>query len=411
MSNNDEMPKKAEDAVKEFEEIKQQLVVPKKMREKAKYWFSLPPAIIVALLDLVWDVSIATSGQDGDLGSPDKRSNLHGLFWGLQPYFIDSSKLNKFLDSLEAWGANKKKIDSLKQEAEKRRGSLPKQIKWHHLIYAYMIENTRIYEVFRRVIHAYRHDEKLAVPTAEAHAWLRTTEELFYRDPPPFSVATLTSYVRPDLTATRRNAYYRMFGMDLNHGTDDGKAYPYEKAEAANREFVTTFEEFLREVWVGISNKDNKTGMNPTDKAAIRSLAERLYSMLTARRVDGNLSREEFVFVSSMAWFDLTVGDNTDIVVALKAQAKSPEERLFKIAQRVGLPAHSKSEHFFDIAELTSQVLIQIEMGTYNDIDAVEALYKSDEVGGAMREIINGWSQATGHDLKTQKTVAVVAMR
>ena len=41
--------------------------------------------------------------------------------------------------------------------------------------------------------------------------------------------------------------------MDLNHGSDDGKPYPYIKAEAANSEFVATFEEFLREVWVGIT--------------------------------------------------------------------------------------------------------------------------------------------------------------
>ena len=44
-----------------------------------------------------------------------------------------------------------------------------------------------------------------------------------------------------------------MFGLELNHGTDDGKPYPYVKAEAANTEFVATFEEFLREVWVGMT--------------------------------------------------------------------------------------------------------------------------------------------------------------
>ena len=32
----------------------------------------------------------------------------------------------------------------------------------------------------------------------------------------------------------------------------DNKPYPYIRAEASNKEFVGTFEELLREVWIGI---------------------------------------------------------------------------------------------------------------------------------------------------------------
>ena len=35
---------------------------------------------------------------------------------------------------------------------------------WDHLIYAYMIENTRICEIFRRVVHEFTHGEKLGTP-------------------------------------------------------------------------------------------------------------------------------------------------------------------------------------------------------------------------------------------------------
>ena len=52
----------------------------------------------------------------------------------------------------------------------------------------------------------------------------------------------LASHIRPT-RAIRRNAYQRMFSMDLNHGGDDGKPYPYVRAEAANTEFVSTLEE------------------------------------------------------------------------------------------------------------------------------------------------------------------------
>ena len=229
-----------------------------------------------------------------------------------------------------------------------------------------MIENTRIYEIFRRVVREFLHGEKLGVPgtvpgrpgireTAESQRWLRTTEELFYRDPPPFFITTITSHVRGDIQATRRNAYQRMFGMDLNHGTDDNKPYPYTKAEAANSGFVSTFEELLREVWIGMENVNNQTGANPTDDAKIADLAEKLHDMLRTRREAGNLSREEFDFVSMMSWFHLTVDSDLPIIQDLRAQAASPEERLFKIAERVGLPAHGLSKNYFDIADSISR--------------------------------------------------------
>ena len=72
----------------------------------------------------------------------------------------------------------------------------------------------------------------------------------------------------------------------------------YVKAEAANSEFVSTFEELLREVWIGIENVTNFSGAEPTDDAKIADLAEKLHDMLISRRQGGNLSREEFVFVS-----------------------------------------------------------------------------------------------------------------
>jgi hypothetical protein len=286
----------------------------------------------------------------------------------------------------------------------------PCGVLWDHLIYAYMIENTRIYEIFRRVVHEFLHGEKLGVPGSdESQRWLRTTEELFYRDPPPFFVTAVTGYTRPDIHGTRRNAYQRMFGMELNHGTDDNKPYPYVKAEAANSEFVRTFEEFLREVWIGVENFNNTSGANPTDDAKIADLAEKLHDMLRTRRETGNLSREEFVFVSWMSWFHLTVDTDPDlpIIQDLRAQAESPEERLFKIAQRVGLPAHGLSKSYFDIADSISRILIEIETGAFNEAAAAPALYTPAAGGGgpneAMLTIIRHWSIITGREMKARR--------
>jgi hypothetical protein len=286
-----------------------------------------------------------------------------------------------------------------------------RRLRWDHLIYAYMIENTRLYEIFRRVVYEYRHGEKLGTPIdADTQHWFRATEELFYSDPAPFFITNVSSHIRSDLRASRRNAYQRMFGMDLNHGTDAGQPYPYVKAEAANAEFVNTFEEFLREVWIGITNVNNSSGPDPTDNSKISELAEKLHDMLQSRRESGNLAREEFAFVSMMAWFHLTLEFDSPIVKSLRAEAVGPENRLFKIAERVGLPAHGLAKHFFDIADPMSRLLIQIELDTYSDIQAVPALYEPFDAGGQanpvesdMRTISTHWAAITGRDVKARK--------
>ena len=41
-------------------------------------------------------------------------------------------------------------------------------------------------------------------------------------------------------------------GTPLNQGTSDNKPYPFVRAELSNKEFVSTFKELMREVWIGI---------------------------------------------------------------------------------------------------------------------------------------------------------------
>jgi hypothetical protein len=283
----------------------------------------------------------------------------------------------------------------------------PRKVIWNHLIYAYMIENTRIFEIFQRVLKEYLVGENLEVPSEAGHRYLRATEALFYRDLPSEHIAAVTSDLRPDMRASRRNAYFRFFGIDLNHGTVENQPYPFEKPKASNRDFVRVWEEFLREVWKGIENSVNTSGVNATDDAAIANLANQLFDMLRVRRARGNLSREEFVFVAMFSWFHLTVEFDSPIVRDLKAEATSPEERLRKIGERVGLPAHAKSESYFVLAESMSRILIDIEMGLFNDPANVRALYAPPPPDNPLRadvmNVITHWSLATGRDLKAGK--------
>ena len=276
---------------------------------------------------------------------------------------------------------------------------------WDHLIYAYMIENTRAYEIFGRVIAEYTQGERLGIVRNPAtYQWLRTTEELFYKDASPFQPFNLVSRIRPDIAATRRNAYYRMFGMDLNHGRDGAAAYPYLKPSVANREFVATFEVFLRQVWRAIENANNFLANNPTDFAAIQDLADRLENMLTARRGGAfdrpNLAREEFLAVALAAWLDLTLSFDAPIVEDLVATGPSPEERLRQIGERVGLPAHGRSHSYFLLAPRVSTLLIGIERGDFNDRIGAETLAAPGPVRDLVSEVIHHWSLISGRDLR-----------
>src|SRR5215212_4926636 len=277
---------------------------PPNRTKKFSELFLYHPIQLAGLLEAAWERSLRTTVGDGRAVSPS------------------TAFPEPLLDAVHRVSARPFESLSSSNPAEPPFSleppfKLSKKVRFDHLIYAYMIENTRIYDIFHRVLYYFLTGELLQVPSAASQRWLRNTEELFYRDTPPFFAFQLMSYVRPDIRASRRNAYYRMFGMDLNHGTDDGRPHPYERAAAANRDFVSTFEAFLQEVWRGIINARNTIGPNTTDDAAIANLAGRLSDMLKDRQENGNLVREAFFYVAAMSWLHLTVEFDSPIVLDL----------------------------------------------------------------------------------------------
>jgi hypothetical protein len=370
------------------------------LTDGAEELMRLHPADLTALLELAWDER--SNNPLEVLGHPARRSDLNGFgttWFGGAAFEVTPPPptVSTIADAL--------RVDVDPNDSNFNVDG----ILFDHLIYAFMIENTRIYDIFRRVLDEFLHGEKIGVPaSADTQRWLRATEELFYRVQPPFFITAIDSHIRPDYNATRRNAYQRLFGMELNHGREDNSPYLYKKAETANSEFVSTFEEFLREVWIGIENFTNESGADPTDDAKIADLAKKLFDMFRTRRETGNLGREEFFAVSIMSWFHLTVSSNLPIIQDLRAQASSAEERLFKVAQRVGLPAHGLSKSYFDIADDISRILIEIETGAFNTPEAAPALYTPQEGGPeqAMRNIIRHWSIVTGREMKARRVTA-----
>lgn len=299
----------------------------------------------------------------------------------------------------------------------------------YHLIYAYLVENTRCAQIFERLIFLYMHDEKLNKATTAqnglnrlAFQWMVNTENLFFKYLPNTSYRNITSYVRQSADASRRNAYFRMFGMDLAFGDSiSNSPVNYYKAEFNNQPFIVLFENFLTEIWQAYTNANNTSGSNTTDMFIIIDTARKLREMLMSRRTTEttfnnyryfNLSKEEFASVVMMSWFYEVVSYDSPLVSFLGCNGNTPGERLINVGNKVGLPAHSKSEGLLDIAPPMNTLLRRIELGDYDSNEAEVTtiiqsqknnLLQNDPHRQALNDllqIINNWEKATGHKIK-----------
>lgn len=292
-------------------------------------------------------------------------------------------------------------------------GANPSPIVMHHLMYAYLIESTGVFEILAEVLRRVLRGESLPQLQPATLAWARSTEDLFYSDPPSVSILKLASELRPSSRVTRRNAYWRMFGMDLSHevparwsgdqgGADQWRAEVGSGVNAGFREKLT---ELFRQVWLGLENRTNQTGANATDDEYVALLCTALYDMMRMRRRGGAIAREEFVSVATMSWFHLTVEVDSPIVVDLRAEASDPAERLARLADAVGMKPATRARELFELSELLSGLLRSIELGIFNNGAGARTLYA--DLGAAnqalrtdMNRIIDLWQSATGERVK-----------
>ena len=66
-------------------------------------------------------------------------------------------------------------------------------VQWHHIVYAYLLENTRIVDILRQVVFDWTHGERLPTATVATHRWLQATEQVFFANPWSYSVRAVTS--------------------------------------------------------------------------------------------------------------------------------------------------------------------------------------------------------------------------
>jgi len=282
---------------------------------------------------------------------------------------------------------------------------------WDHLSYAYLIECTGIIEVMAEVVRRFAVGESLNTLSAQGTQWVRATEELFFRDPPLFAIGGIVSEVRPDLRVTRLNNYWRMFALELPHAIPARWRRPgyvdqswKSDTGGVNTGFREKWTELLRQVWLGFENARNGIGPNATDREYVAFLCQSLRELMTARRQGGQLAREEFVHVTTMSWFHLTVETDTPIVIDLKAEATNPADRLAKIAQRVGVTPAPRARELFELSDLMSALLRAIEVGLFDNGADAETLYLpiagNEALVRDMNRIIDLWQSATGDRVK-----------
>ena len=289
---------------------------------------------------------------------------------------------------------------------------------WDHMFYAYLVESTGVFEILAEVVRRYVVSESLPSPSIETMAWVRATEDLFFRDPPLFHIVSTTSQLRPNARINRRRDYRKMLGMELPHTAPGVEGQPWNEgiASTSNTRFLEMWNELLRQVWLGIENEGNSSGANPTDANFVGYLCKTIGEMLRLRRRGGMLSREEFTNVCAMNWFHLTVDIDNALVRDLSAntgQDGNPADRLAAIGTRVGIAPSRQARELFDLAESISPLMWAIELTLLDNPGAAELLYKSSTLAPLMNRIINLWQSATGENVKdlatTQRRVQLPA--
>ena len=310
----------------------------------------------------------------------------------------------------------------------------------YHMIYAYLVENTRIAQIFEKLVHMYMHDEKLRKITPitntnqnrAAFQWIANTENLFFKSLANNSYRNIVSQVRSSADASRRNAYFRLLGMDLAFGDGiSNAAVNFHKAESNNQPFIVIFEKFLSEIWQAYTNARNAIGPNTTDMFVIIDTAQKIQEMLMSRRTTEttftnyryfNLSKEEYSSVVMMSWLYEVVSYDSPIVQFLRCNGNTPGERLINIGDKVGLPAHSKSEGLLDIAPPMNTLLRRVELGDYNIENTVSTIITSQannlpatnpnrQALNELLSIINNWEKATGHRIKNPEANITARVR
>jgi hypothetical protein len=283
---------------------------------------------------------------------------------------------------------------------------------FEHTAYAFLIESTGIVPIINKIVQRIVDGDTLGRLRPETLQWARATEELFLRDPPPFSITSVVSRARPIAEVERRRLYYASLGFDLPFGMTEypsGGPAPWKTDVGnANTDFGPKFVEMLTQSWIGFTNRLNQTGENATDAQYVGLLCEAIHDMLGNCMQGGRQVREMFTAGAMLSWYHLTIEHDTPVVQDLHATATNPAERLEGLAQRVGMRTSPNTRQLIELAEPMSALLWGIQIGLFNQGASPESLYLPPVLNGPpsvlnveVNRIIDLWQSVTGVRIKS----------
>ncbi len=304
----------------------------------------------------------------------------------------------------------------------------------HHLIYAYLVENTGLVDVMSEFIGRFQHDESLTkvglVNGINIHDLMENTEQLFFKDGGSRSInSNITSNVRPDAWGTRANAYHRLLGMRARKPFRTvGNIQPLLPTEGSNGTFIAAFERFLKLFWEAYTNVNNRVGQNFTDMFAITQSLQDLRLMLMARRsadatftasryAEYHLSRVEFNSVNMMFWLRYLINPGSSLTQYMRLDGNTSGDVLLQLGERLFPRAkyptpvvHSKCQALFDLADVIADFLRSAEMGLYEPVGVMDRIIDAHDNALATAQnradqtsllsIIHNWHLTTGIDIK-----------
>ena len=264
---------------------------------------------------------------------------------------------------------------------------------WHHLAYSYMLENSRAVQIFARTTHALRTSERLGVPSPATVCWLATTEALLSG---ALSTGALGTEQHEAQEAARRNAYWRLFGLDLAFGTDANADASFARPAQANTEFVPHLEQLLVELSKSFETAGG-AGADLDGADAIADRSQKLGQSLRDHRTSLMIDRQELLAASLLGWIELSLSASSPVVRDLALEGASAAERLQDLGARVGIPAHSKAVNLFALGRSLS---IMLRLAEDDPVGARNAWADSATPAGAhSRRVVTEWTAATGRSL------------
>ncbi|MDX2135766.1 MAG: hypothetical protein SFV52_13335 [Saprospiraceae bacterium] len=282
-----------------------------------------------------------------------------------------------------------------------------------HLIYALLIDQTGCVEIFREAIRKIRNGELEFNPNNGALQYVRNTEMLWFSNPPVDSTFNLFSWIHPDIQTIKNNAFYSMFGFVPASVSGQPAPDPGSLPRTAYKNFQADFQKLGEEWHVAFASQNVTSGINLTDDETMQFKCAEIRRNFLAQRNNGFLSLIEYYLNCRYSWFHLSLEAPCPLLEALGINEQSPAQRLFALANKVGVPAHAMSETLFRMADPASLILSAIEAGIF-DQNAVP-LYnrtvlppspttlKTNPIPPLMNIFLNGWSTLTGRDLKIRQ--------